>query len=61
MKERILKINPSANITIHPIFIDEENIPTLISSKFDYVIDCIDNINSKVALIEYCYNPSLPL
>jgi len=61
MKERILKINPSANITIHPIFIDEENIPTLISSKFDYVIDCIDNINSKVALIEYCYNMNIKI
>lgn len=59
MKGRILKINPSANITVHPIFIDEENIPTLISSKFDYVIDCIDNINSKVALIECCHNMNI--
>lgn len=54
MKNRILKINPNANIEIHPTFLNEENISELITKKFDYVIDCIDSIKSKISLIEYC-------
>ena len=54
MKERILKINPNANIEIHPTFINEENISEIITKQFDYVIDCIDSIKSKLALIEHC-------
>lgn len=56
MKDRILKINPNANIITLPTFLDEENISNLISTKYDFVIDCIDNVKSKLALIEYCHN-----
>ena len=61
MKERILKINPNANVTTFPVFLDENNIPSLISKNYDYVIDCIDNVNSKVALIEYCYKENIEI
>lgn len=59
MKERILKINPNANVTIFPVFLNEDNISSLISKNYDYVIDCIDNIKSKIALIEYCHNMNI--
>lgn len=59
MKERILKINPSANINIFPTFLNAENVQDLISGKYDFVVDCIDNISSKLALIEYCHNMNI--
>lgn len=59
MKDRILKINPKANITICPTFLCEENINTLISKNFDYVLDCIDDVKAKLTLIEYCYNSKI--
>lgn len=59
MKERILKINPDANINALSVFLDENNIPSLITEKFNYVIDCIDSVNSKIALIEHCSKKSI--
>lgn len=61
MKERILKINPDAKINALSVFLDENNIPSLITEKFNYVIDCIDSVNSKVALIEHCSKKSISI
>lgn len=51
---RIKSINPNVKLNALPVFIDAENIPDLLASKPDYVIDCIDTIESKLALIIYC-------
>ncbi len=61
MKERILKINPSANVTAHPVFLKNENIHELIPTDCDFVIDCIDNVKSKLDLIEYCYKKDIKI
>lgn len=61
MKERILKINPSANVITFPNFLDKNNISSIITTNFDYVIDCIDTVNSKIALIEYCYKMNIKI
>lgn len=61
MKERILKINPNANVITFPILLDESNISSVITTNFDYVIDCIDTVNSKIALIEYCYKMNIKI
>ena len=51
MKERILSINPNANvITYKPdIGFKEED---LINSSYDYVVDAIDTITNKIKIIE---------
>lgn len=51
--QRAQLINPECNIIAKQIFIDENNIPELLSDKPDFIIDCIDTMNSKVALLEY--------
>ena len=33
-----------------------DNIDQLLSNKFDYVIDCVDNIEAKTAIIKYCWD-----
>ncbi|RTL02510.1 MAG: tRNA threonylcarbamoyladenosine dehydratase [Proteobacteria bacterium] len=51
---RILAINPNIQLNALPVFIEENNLAELLADKPDYVIDCIDTINSKLALIKYC-------
>ena len=52
--KRILAINPEVELITHAIFIDADNLADLLGDKPDYVIDCIDTIESKLALLVYC-------
>lgn len=61
MKERILSINKSCNVITHQLFITKENIPELIEDDVDYVVDAIDTVTSKIALIEYCKNKNIKI
>ena len=67
LKERIAQINPFCRVTLVEDFIDPENIETMIAGKgagaprFDYVVDAIDGVKSKAALIAYCSANKLPL
>ena len=56
MKERILDINPSCNVTAYKKFYNRENSSELISEKYDYVVDAIDTVASKLDLAEICTN-----
>lgn len=52
LKERLLEINPSAQITpIHALF-TPESAAEFHLEDYDYVIDCIDSLKDKTALIE---------
>lgn len=59
--QRIKLINPDIELISLPIFIDENNLDELLSDKPDYVIDCIDTIESKLALIVYCLKHKLKI
>lgn len=55
MKERILEINPQASVLAIRDFIDEDNVGEFIRRfKPNFVIDAIDSISPKIALIKYC-------
>lgn len=55
MKERILDINPNANILAIRDFINEDNAGEFIRRfKPNFVIDAIDSISPKIALLKYC-------
>ena len=55
MKERILDINPEANILAIRDFINEDNAGEFIRRfKPSFVIDAIDSISPKIALLKYC-------
>lgn len=55
MKKRMLDINPELNITARHEFITVESVPELIEEvKPNFVVDAIDAIAPKVALIEHC-------
>lgn len=54
--ERLKAINPEIGITVKQMFIDCENIPALMSeADFDFVVDAIDTLEPKGALIRECW------
>ena len=54
MRNRIKDINPKCNVEIKIEKVLPENIESFNLSSYDYVIDCIDMVKSKIALIDYC-------
>lgn len=62
LKQRIAQINPFCQVTLVEDFIDAENIPAMIADKnFDYVVDAIDSVKPKAALIAWCSANKMPL
>ncbi len=53
--ERILDINPEINLISINEFLSPERMDEILeNSKFDYVLDCIDSVSPKLALIKAC-------
>ena len=62
LKQRIAQINPFCQVTLVKDFIDVENIPAMIADKnVDYVVDAIDSVKPKAALIAWCSANGMPL
>ncbi len=61
MKSRILDINPKAKVEFFDLFLDEETIPKILSKKPDLIVDAIDTIKSKVALIKFAFEKNFNL
>lgn len=54
MKERVLDINKKCEVITHKTFVTEENIDKIITEDIDYVVDAIDTVTSKIALVVWC-------
>lgn len=54
MKDRILDINPNINIKAIKDIYNKETSEKLLIEDYDYVIDAIDMVTSKIHLIETC-------
>jgi tRNA threonylcarbamoyladenosine dehydratase len=61
MKERVLSINPKCEVITHEIFVTKDNIGEIITDDTDYVVDAIDTVSSKIALIEYCQERNIEI
>lgn len=61
MTERVKQINPEC--IVHQVidFVAPDNLTSLMLSEFDYVIDAIDAIKAKTALIAHCKRNKIPL
>lgn len=53
--ERALSINPDCDIKGYDMFLERENMDFIKELNPDWVIDCIDSVKSKLALVEYCH------
>ena len=61
MKERILDINKECYIQAINDKLTPDNIDTFHLDEYNYIVDCIDMVTSKTALIKYAHNNNLPI
>ena len=61
MKERILDINPDAKVICYQEFVTPENTAKFINKNIDYIVDAIDTVKSKIAIIEKSKELDIPL
>jgi tRNA threonylcarbamoyladenosine dehydratase len=61
MAERMRLIDPQAEIIPYKDFYSAENSDFLLSTDYDYVVDAIDHITSKLHLIKSCKERGIPI
>ena len=61
MAERIRLINPECRVTVIDDFVTADNVAEYMSKGYSYVIDAIDSVRPKAALIAYCRRYKVPL
>jgi len=61
MKERILDINPKANVMIHQSFYAEQNAHEFDFASYTYLVDAIDTVSSKLSLVEKANEFGIPI
>lgn len=59
IKRHINEIAPNCEVEAINTLFSKENAPDLLNENPDFVIDCIDNINTKADLLEFCYKNEL--
>lgn len=61
MKERILDINPDADVRIHKCFILPENANEFPFGEYDYVVDAVDTVTAKIELVMQAQKMHVPI
>lgn len=61
MRERILEINPKAKVEVYKEFYMPNSKCKIIDESFDYVIDAIDTVTAKIALVIECNKLNIPI
>lgn len=61
MKERILSINPNAEVICHKCFFLPENKEDFDFSKYTYVVDAVDTVTAKLTIIEEAKKANVPV
>ena len=60
-KERILDINPDCDVTTHQVFYTPETADRFDFTKYDYIVDAIDTVTGKLALVERAHAAGTPI
>ena len=61
MEARILDINPAAKITKHNCFFLPETAADFPFNQYDYVVDAVDTMSAKLALVTHCHAAGVPI
>ena len=61
MKERILDINPDAKVNIHNCFFLPENADEFPFEEYDYIVDAVDTVTSKISLVMKAKEKNVPI
>ncbi len=60
-KKRVVSINPDITVKTKKIFFLPENADGIDFSEFDYVVDAIDTVSAKIAIIEQAKKSGVPV
>ncbi|MBQ5955050.1 MAG: tRNA threonylcarbamoyladenosine dehydratase [Firmicutes bacterium] len=61
VRDRIKSINPDCKVTEHKMFFLPETADEFDFSVYDYVVDAIDTVAGKLAIIEKCSSLGIPV
>lgn len=61
VKERLLDINKNLNVKATNCIFNEESSYEIFSESYDYVVDAIDMVSSKIHLIQLCIKKKIPI
>ena len=60
-KRRILDINPQCVVTMHQVFYTPETAGQFDFAQYDYIVDAIDTVTGKLALVERAVAVNTPI
>ena len=60
-KKRILDINPDCAVTMHQVFYTPETAPQFDFTQYDYIVDAIDTVTGKLALVQQAVAVNTPI
>lgn len=61
MRDRILEINPKAEVTIYQKFYMPDTADELIHDDYDYIVDAIDTVTGKIDLVLKAQEKGIPI
>ena len=61
MRRRIHDINPACKVHEHNTFVCADNIAEILAPEPGYIIDAVDTVSTKLALIEYAKRRGIPI
>ena len=61
MKERMLDINPDVDVRMHNCFFLPENADEFPFEDYDYVVDAVDTVTAKIALVMKAQEMGVPI
>lgn len=62
LAERLMDINPELDLTVIEAYLEPDNVAGLLGGcKIDFLVDAIDTLAPKLALIKYCMDSGIPL
>ena len=61
MKERILDINPKADVRVHKCLFLPENADEFPYEDYDYMVDAVDTVTAKISLVMKAQEKHIPI
>ncbi len=61
MRDRMLDINSNVEVEVHKCFFLPENADDFPWDSYDYVVDAVDTVTAKIALVMKCKEKNIPI
>ena len=61
MRERMLEINPQADVCVRKCFVLPENVEEFPFDEYDYIVDAVDTVSAKICLVEQARVHDVPI